>query len=59
MKIADHVTEEQKQQLEKIKSPKKKKRRKKKENLSFKDWEDIMGMNRDVYVRHNGAVRRK
>jgi hypothetical protein len=58
MKIAVHIPKEQKQQLEKMKSPRKKKR-KKKENLSFKDWQDIMGMNRDIYSRHNGAVRRK
>lgn len=60
MKIADRIPKEQKQQLEKLKSPKKKKRKKKKkENLSFKDWQDIMGMNRDIYSRHNGAMRRK
>lgn len=41
------------------KSPKKKKRKKKQDNLSFRDWEDIMGTRRDTYERRNGAVRRK
>jgi hypothetical protein len=58
MRIADHLSEKEKQQLKKVKSPKKKSK-KKKENLSFKDWEEIMGMNRDTYERKNGAVRRK
>lgn len=49
---------EPKQQLNKLKSPKKK-RKKKQDNLSFKDWEDIMGTRRDTYERRNGAVRRK
>ncbi|MDQ0200322.1 hypothetical protein [Neobacillus ginsengisoli] len=42
MRIADHLSKELKQQLNKIKSPKKK-RKKKKENLSFKDWERYHG----------------
>jgi hypothetical protein len=37
------------------KSPKKKKK-KKQENVN---WPEIMGMNRDIYTRRNGAVRRK
>lgn len=45
-----------KDKKEKLKSSKKKQ---KDEKLSRKDWEDIMGMNRDVYTRHNGAIRRK
>jgi hypothetical protein len=32
---------------------------KKKENLSIRDWENIMGTRRDTYERRNGAVRRK
>jgi hypothetical protein len=30
-----------------------------KEQLSTKDIEELMGMNRDRYTRRNGAVRRK
>jgi hypothetical protein len=30
-----------------------------KEQLSTKDIEELMGMNRDTYTRRNGAVRRK
>jgi uncharacterized membrane protein YukC len=55
MKIEDHLTKEQKQQLEQMKSPKKNH----KEQFSTKDIEELMGMNRDRYTRKNGAVRRK
>jgi hypothetical protein len=58
MKIADHLSKDTKQKLNKVKSPKKK-RKKKQEHLSFRDWEDIMGTRRDTYERRNGAVRRK
>jgi len=58
MKIADHLSKEQKQKLDKVKSPKKK-RKKKKEILSFRDIEELMGTRRDTYERRNGAVRRK
>jgi hypothetical protein len=51
MRIADHLTDKQKQQLEQIKSPKKKEEK--------VNWKEIMGMNRDRYTRRNGAVRRK
>lgn len=47
--------DEGKQQLKAAK----KKRKKKQEHLSFKDWQDIMGVNRDTYERKNGAWRRK
>lgn len=53
MKIKDHLTNEQQEKLNQI--PKKKKR-KKEERV---DWVDIMGMNRETYKRHNGAIRRK
>ncbi|SMQ75930.1 hypothetical protein SAMN05444673_2572 [Bacillus sp. OV166] len=59
MRIADHLSKEQKQQLNKMRSSPKKKSRKKEEHLSQKDWEVLMGMNRDTYKRVNGAVRRK
>jgi hypothetical protein len=39
------------------KAPKKKRRNK--EKLSQREIEDLMGMNRDIYTRKNGAVRRK
>jgi hypothetical protein len=62
MRIADHLSKEQKQQLSKI-TPKKKRKTKpkpkKKENLSFRDIEELMGTRRDTYERRNGAVRRK
>jgi hypothetical protein len=60
MKIADHLSKEQKQKLSKI-TPKKKRKAKpkKKENLSFRDIEELMGTRRDTYERRNGAVRRK
>ncbi|WP_197031358.1 hypothetical protein [Bacillus sp. UNC438CL73TsuS30] len=38
------------------KSPKNKQ---KKEQLSRKDIEELMGINKPVYTRHNGAIRRK
>jgi hypothetical protein len=62
MRIADHLSKEQKQQLEKIKSPKKKHPstnatpKKKEEKVN---WHEIMGTNRDIYKRKNGALRRK
>jgi hypothetical protein len=57
MKFADHLSQEQKEQLEKAKSSKKKHKRK--ENLSFRDLEELMGTRRETYERRNGAVRRK
>jgi hypothetical protein len=54
VKMEDRLSTNQKQQLDQMKSPKKKQ-----EHLSFKEWEDIMGTNRDTYERRNGAVRRK
>jgi hypothetical protein len=44
---------------EKIRQKSKSPRKRKKEQLSTKDIEDLMGMNRDRYTRRNGAVRRK
>jgi predicted metallo-beta-lactamase superfamily hydrolase len=49
------LMKEKKQQQNK--SPKK--RKKKQEHLSTKDIQELMGMNRDVYTRRNGAIRRK
>jgi hypothetical protein len=66
MRIADHLSKEQKQQLSKM-TPKKKRKAKvqskpkpnKKENLSFRDIEELMGTRRDTYERRNGAVRKR
>lgn len=55
MRIVDHLTEKEKQQLNDLKSPKKK-RKKKQEKVN---WKEIMGMDRDIYKRVRGAVRRK
>jgi hypothetical protein len=52
MRIADQIPDKQKQQLEKMKSPKK-------EKLSVRDIEELMGTRRDTYERRNGAMRRK
>jgi hypothetical protein len=68
MKLADHLSKEQKQQLRKIGNHKKKRKQKKdwfntggktEKPMSRKDWEEIMGVHRDTYERRNGAVRRK
>jgi hypothetical protein len=50
MKEDNHLSK-----LKKSKSPEKRKI----EQLSTKDIEELMGMNRDRYTRKNGAVRRK
>jgi hypothetical protein len=49
MKIADHLSKEQKQKLNKMRNKK----------FSRRELEDLMGMKRDTYKRHNGAWRRK
>lgn len=66
MRIEDHLTKEQKKQLESIKSPKNKHKLpdlndggKTVKPMSRKDWEEIMGTRRETYKRVNGAVRRK
>lgn len=48
MKLADHLTHKQKQQLRES--------AKKEEKVN---WKELMGMNRDTYKRKNGAIRRK
>jgi hypothetical protein len=55
MRIADHLTKEQKQQMNRMKST----RQKPPKLMNKKDWEELMGKNRDIYVRKNGALRRK
>jgi hypothetical protein len=55
MRIAVHLTKEQKQQLTRLvyqneKPP---------NEMTRKDWEEIMGKNRDIYKRVRGSIRRK
>jgi hypothetical protein len=49
MKFAEHLKEEDKNKLNKLK-PKK---------LSDRDLRELMGINRDTYKRNRGAIRRK
>jgi hypothetical protein len=62
MRIADHLSPEQKKQLDKMKSPPEKKRKtkvqpkpksKKQESVN---WPEIMGMNRDRFYRGRGGA---
>jgi hypothetical protein len=68
VKIADLISNDEKKQLNKIKSPMKRRKKKppnnklpvkNKEKLSRRDIEELMGIKRDTYTRVNGAVRRK
>jgi hypothetical protein len=57
MKIVDHLSDKQIKQLKTLTSPENKK---KPPELSRRDIEELMGVNRDIYVRgKGGAVRRK
>ncbi|WP_226677223.1 hypothetical protein [Mesobacillus jeotgali] len=55
MRIADCLTKEQKQQLNRLGYRKEKPPN----EMTRKDWEEIMGKNMDTYKRVRGAVRRK
>ncbi|WLR53564.1 hypothetical protein LC048_13630 [Mesobacillus subterraneus] len=55
MKIAECLPKEQKQHLNRLRS----RREKPPNEMTRKDWEEIMGKNRDTYKRVRGAVRRK
>lgn len=57
MIIADLLPDEQKQKLTHKHRHKKERRPKKK--LTRKELEELMGVNRDIYERRNGAIRRK
>ncbi|PLR93203.1 hypothetical protein [Bacillus sp. T33-2] len=61
MKLVDHLTREQKQKLNQLKAAGNKTPSawKNEHGLTRKDWEEIMGLNRDTYVRRYGAVRRR
>ncbi|WP_018664605.1 hypothetical protein [Heyndrickxia acidiproducens] len=52
MKLRDHFSNDQRRKLIAI-------ARENKPPSTQKDWEELMGMNRDIYKRHKGAVRRK
>lgn len=58
--LEERLSKKQKQQLERMKSPRKKRAIMLSETkLSRKDVEELMGMNRTVYTRKHGAIRRK
>jgi predicted XRE-type DNA-binding protein len=52
MKVADQLTTKQKQQLERMKSPKR-------EQFSRKEIKELMGINQPTYKRVHGAIRNK
>lgn len=58
MRIADFLSDETKKQLNQNRTRRKKRKRNKKK-LTQKELEELMGVNRDIYVRKNGAIRRK
>jgi hypothetical protein len=72
MKFADHLSKKDIQKFNSLrraaenkkehrtKKPKEDERPAKQKKKDEKvNWVDIMGMNRDIYTRKNGAVRRK
>lgn len=64
MLFSEFLSKEQTQKINNLKTPRKdkadkKKQKEKKENLSPRDWEEIMGTRRDRFRRVNGAVRRQ
>jgi hypothetical protein len=72
MKFADHLSKKDIQKFNSLRraAENKKEHKHKKPKLDKQpvkpkkkdervDWVDIMGMNRDIYTRKNGAVRRK
>lgn len=57
MRIVDHLSEEQLKKLHvKRKDPPEPKMKPHHERV---DWNDIMGVNRDIYTRKGGAIRKK
>lgn len=62
MKFADHLSKQDIQKFNQMRKASKNKpviKPKKKENLSQRDLMDLMGVNKDVYIKKNGAWRRK
>ena len=56
--LKTQLKEWEKQHL-KTQSPKKKSVAKKEEDLSHRDLEELMGMRKPTYRRHNGALRQR
>ncbi len=64
MKFADHLSKNDIQKFNQLRrgsnnQSEPKPKANKIENLSHRDWEDIMGISRDTYKRVGGSVRRK
>ncbi|MDF2534397.1 MAG: hypothetical protein K0R18_554 [Bacillales bacterium] len=61
MKLSDHLSEKQKRQLDKIKSPKNESHQKAKPKKEEKiDWHEIMGSNnKGLYRGKGGALKRR
>ncbi|WP_215012958.1 hypothetical protein [Bacillus sp. ISL-75] len=52
MKLEERLSKKQKEQLERMKSPKN-------EKFSKEDIEELMGIRQPTYKRHKGALRQK
>ncbi|WP_456273615.1 hypothetical protein [Bacillus sp. AK031] len=64
MKLADHLSRETIQKFNQMRKKQKSEKKverpvKVKEQLSRREWEEVMGTKRDTYKRHNGAIRRR
>ncbi|MFF2291205.1 hypothetical protein [Peribacillus butanolivorans] len=64
MRFADHLSKSDIQKFNQLRrqsnhQSKPESKPKRKEELSFKDVEELMGMNSDTYKRVGGSVRRK
>lgn len=64
MKFADHLSRDQIQKFNQLRRKQKAEEEpvnpvKKKEKLFRREWEEIMGKNRDTFKRVKGAVRRR
>ncbi|TYS14285.1 hypothetical protein FZC78_19215 [Rossellomorea vietnamensis] len=60
MKFADHLSRKEIQKFNQLRRKKHNaKPIKVQEQLSRREWEEVMGTNRDTYKRHNGAIRRR
>jgi predicted DNA-binding antitoxin AbrB/MazE fold protein len=59
VRIVVHLSKEQREQLDNLKSPGNKIKKKCERRLRRRDWEEIMVLNMDTYTRRNGAIRRR
>lgn len=57
MKVMERLTREQKQELDRLRSQQKKPPNE--PELTQKDWEELMGIHRDTYIRVHGKIKRK